>query len=128
MFQLFQLSLTDEVHPDMSVAQRSTVTGHLVIKMPKAEVTLYGHTSRPYDVCRLKSCITEPDKKDPSCNEGTSSGESQILEVCAPNTSLAFDKIIERPCELNIGGRTKSNVARDDSENFVDDANVPPLI
>jgi protein TilB len=30
-----QLALTEEVQPDSSTAQRSQVTGHLLIKMPK---------------------------------------------------------------------------------------------
>jgi len=32
-----QLALTEEVQPDSSTAQRSQVTGHLLIKMPKVK-------------------------------------------------------------------------------------------
>ena len=38
LFQILQLTFSEEVKPDSSTAKRSQTTGHLVITMPKVNI------------------------------------------------------------------------------------------
>lgn len=42
--KVFQMALSEEVHPDKSSVQRSRVTGRLLVRMPKVKVSsLFDH-------------------------------------------------------------------------------------
>ena len=114
--QIFQLCLDEEVLSDKSVAQRSTTTGHLVITMPKAKAALRpakpAAPSAP-SAPKVKSKQNEKLEVDPSKHKMPDIG------------NIVSEKGYVPP----LGTKTKSVVKeRENSPDFVDDPDVPPLI
>lgn len=119
--QIFQLCLDEEVTPSKSIAQRSTTTGHLVITMPMARETL---------------CVTKTDKSasQASCaiNE-RQRNKRETLEVDPSSRTIPdIENIIkDKPIVPPLGskpGRHGSKVERENSPDFIDDPDVPPLM
>lgn len=105
--------------PDVSVAQRSLTTGHLVIKMPKAKEML----------------VTKPQKTGNQPKQATTAEKThkrEILEVDPSKQKLVdFGNIVkEKPTVAPLGSslRNVNKSERANSPDFVDDPDVPPLI
>eukprot|EP01018_Ginkgo_biloba_P028941 Gb_15998 [translate_table: standard] len=62
--KLLQLQLPEEVKTEASSAQRSTITGHLLITMPKAKESIraskYNRDSKAGSLCMSKSLMSNP--------------------------------------------------------------------
>lgn len=116
--KIFQLCLDEEVNADKSKAQRSTTTGHLVITMPKANST-------------ITSAELNHSKVDKTCKEKKASTDSKILEVDPSKHSMPdIVNIVKDKEYLPPLGTVKKRQTkeRENSPDFIDDPDVPPLI
>eukprot|EP00049_Salpingoeca_infusionum_P013642 m.254834 g.254834 ORF g.254834 m.254834 type:complete len:418 (+) comp15495_c0_seq2:175-1428(+) len=111
--KVFQLVLPEPVHPDGGKAQRSQITGHLVVTMPKV--------AKPVPRPSAKK------QKDP-LEEATTKVEK--LEVTGPAgvdyTRIVRDAALKRAAKRDIV--PQKPLPRDNDPDFVDDDSVPPLL
>lgn len=120
--KIFQLALTDEVLPDSSSAKRSQITGHLLITMPKANPIL-----RPKHVENSKT----KDKSNSKESGDKSTPKIEKLEIDpSKNKTMDFANIVQdKPLAPPLGTRPLKKVEeRANSEDFIDDPDVPPLM
>lgn len=123
--QILQLSLEEEVKPDASKAQRSTTTGHLVITMPKAKSTIL--TAKPTNNPQMTNKKSTTEKTD----NKTDSNKRETLEVDPSKHKMPDIGNIVKEKEIvpPLGAVSKRLVKeRENSADFVDDPDVPPLI
>ncbi|KAH9492273.1 Protein tilB [Bulinus truncatus] len=125
--KILQLCLTEEVNGENSAAKRSEITGHLVITMPKMKQIV-----RPN---KLKADRPENAKpKELITNKQLAS--SNYLEVDASVrkmvdvTSIVSDNKAKQKAFTPFGSHISRQemVERPNSEDFIDDPDVPPLV
>ncbi|XP_076441327.1 dynein axonemal assembly factor 11-like [Babylonia areolata] len=121
--KIFQLGLPEEVNPDTSSAKRSQTTGHLVITMPKAKQILKA---------KQPKVNTKPTKQVEKENQKNSKSH-EVLEVdSGARTGVDISNIVSdatKPLRKPLGAnRSLHKEERANSENFVDDPDVPPLM
>ncbi|XP_022244078.1 protein tilB homolog [Limulus polyphemus] len=134
--KVFQLVLQEEVRPGASIAQRSQTTGHLLLTMPKVkkneEIRLapsIKHKNSSWNRTREKSNLSM--KSCPS-NSTSTNEKLEVTEDLCPMAVL--DKITEinsKQSRQMIGSltlRLPETQERCNSEDFIDDPDVPPLI
>ncbi|XP_041350473.1 protein tilB homolog [Gigantopelta aegis] len=119
--KIFQLCLPVEVNPDSSTAQRSLTTGHLVISMPFAKPIL-----KP-------TKMLDKNKKTEETNKGKISRQKEEHLEVDPKAKTCVDigNIVRDKCEKTVpplGGMRRLVKERENSEDFVDDLDVPPLM
>ncbi|XP_038143599.1 protein tilB homolog isoform X2 [Cyprinodon tularosa] len=118
--KIFQVVLPAEVKPDSSTAQRSQTTGHLVLRMPRAEGEL-----------KVKKNVPRPRRETQSCSSSTEDRKNKIperLEVdSSRRTSVDIANIVQNTRGAPVEG-SKTSHPEDFSEGFLDDPEVPPLI
>lgn len=143
--KILQLSLLQEVSPDASSAKRSQTTGHLLVTMPKVDFLKDGiksssdssiatrpGKSRDLNTSRDRNISRDGDDSKVDTNV------RNILEVTGEEKKIDIYNIVKDKSTLpdanrNIifTGHTKRNVSvrvtGDDSEDFIDDDEVPPL-
>ncbi|XP_064114245.1 dynein axonemal assembly factor 11-like isoform X2 [Macrobrachium nipponense] len=136
--KILQLVLLEEVKPGQAVAKRSSVTGHLVVTMPKlqASKTSYG---KPGQMIYLEKAETKEKATSApkDANESLSERESNYLEIGDIPRSTDYTNIVRdsEKEEQNRATGPFSHFTRNDNETlerpnspgFVDDENVPPL-
>ena len=119
--KLLQLTLTEEVSPDKSVAQRNKHTGHLVVTMPKANQTL---RSNPSLVNRYYKAGEPLAKLKGASSDGTAGGAVSIRGIVAESQThkggAGADFVIR---ESALPGAADSSSDEDDD----DDDEIPPL-
>ena len=120
--KLLQLVLPEEVKPDSSNAKRSQITGHLLITMPKLNPII-----RPPPPPKEKPAAKKDDDKEKKGNQ-----EPVKLEF-DPKKQKDMDIaniVQEKKVIPPLGAKTvRTNIPeRPNSENFVDDDDVPPLM
>lgn len=126
--KVLQLVLTEEVLPDSSTAKRSQTTGHLLVTMPKAN---FKPIIQPHQHAGKKKDTRGESKEN---NKPAKPGVShERLEVDpTAHKSVELDKILSSETakmKRPLGTRPRTNVEeRPNSEGFVDDPDVPPLI
>lgn len=104
-----QLVLQEEIKPDSSTAQRSTITGNLVIKMPRFKESTRTKRTISYQVKPADKVGSNPKR--------------ELLEI-GKGDSMDFSRIVEDAKNREL---RKQKVKRDLDEDFVDDPDVPPL-
>ncbi|KAL5016591.1 hypothetical protein ScPMuIL_006180 [Solemya velum] len=123
--KVFQLALDEEVQPDSSTAKRSQTTGHLLVTMPKAKQ------------------VVMPKKPEPpvtKCNKTNKNADTkrqklpniERLEVDSSlKSSVDFTNIVNKSEKIvpPLGSKmiSKDIPEKPNSEDFVDDPDVPPL-
>jgi len=109
--RLLQLELSEEVNPDMSNAQRSKTTGHLVVTMPKVKEVLRRETSQATAIpsARVQS-------KSNSYSKLSSVNQSALRNITNEDKLESLD-MQERP--------RPSAIMDGDSDS---DDEVPPLV
>jgi len=112
-----QLALSEEVMPDASTAQRSQTTGYLVLKMPKVNKVLRPpppppSTSAPVETQEIKT------KPINYLEVDDSKKRIDLANICN-DMNKAKQKYLHK--------QTKLIKERDNSPDFVDDSDVPPL-
>ncbi|XP_021363133.1 protein tilB homolog [Mizuhopecten yessoensis] len=124
--KFFQLCLDEEVNADSSTAKRSQITGNLLITMPKAKPML----TAP----KPKTTVQEKNKENKENNkmDKQSRTKEEKLEVDASvHKTVDIAGIMENskrtvpPLGSNV---RRPAVERPNSADFVDDADVPPLM
>nr|XP_022917957.1 protein tilB-like [Onthophagus taurus] len=98
--KIFQFVLSEEVYINKSTAQRSQITGHLVIKMPKVSYNPILEKENESNLKKIKKL--KPQKKD----------ESTFLDVNPENDSMDFSKIIEKSKKI---------------QEIINNEDIPPL-
>ncbi|OWR44551.1 hypothetical protein KGM_211118 [Danaus plexippus plexippus] len=120
--KIFQLHLPEEVNTSESKAQRSQVTGHLIVTMPKANIVIKEHKS-PKVMNR-----DEKSRRNDKLPEYKGSGQSkrEYLEIGPSDNTLDFRNMITKKPDF-IDPRM-SLKGKQPSEGFIDDPQVPGLI
>lgn len=125
----FQIVLPAEVRPDSSTAQRSQVTGHLILTMPRAEGEV-----------RVKKTNQHPPlgqtrrSRSPDGNDRRRKAVPERLEVDPSRRSAVdFSSIVSSQSTKRASPQTSPETSRvtahsSFSEGFVDDPDVPPLM
>lgn len=120
--KIFQLHLPQEVDITNSKAQRSQITGHLVVTMPKSNFTL----KKPL---KYKESLVSTKQKPNMNNEmGMTSSKREFLEIGPSDDILDFTKIAksnQKP--IYIDPRLILSEKKPSPE-FVDNPEVPDLI
>ncbi|GAB1605344.1 protein tilB homolog [Argonauta hians] len=136
--KIFQLCLNDEVLPDASTAKRSQVTGHLLITMPKMKPIIEWPTKRQEPKRQQKKPLEEK-------NYNSGRTKTERLEV-GENLKNSSDNKVDY-CNIVDNNNIKNKAAQSggdgvksykwsvppceepqNSEDFVDDPDVPALI
>ncbi len=120
-----QLALIDEVKPDSSTAKRSQITGYLVITMPKVNAVI----RVPKEDKQKKEHKLEKE------NENKKKGQTTFLEFddSYARNRIDISKIVSENeriyNEMKANKLKPKNVVRlrENSPDFVDDLDVPPL-
>lgn len=122
--KIFQLHLPEEVDTTNSTAERSQVTGRLVVRMPKANPVIKP-TAVPKDNVKQKvQLFSEHNVKD--CHGGQSTRE--YLEIGPSDKVLDFTRMCAaKPAPDYIDPRMKVGVKQPPPD-FVDNPEVPDLI
>nr|XP_002131587.1 protein tilB homolog [Ciona intestinalis]XP_026691423.1 protein tilB homolog [Ciona intestinalis] len=126
--QLLQLSLLEEVKPDSSTAKRSQITGHLIVTMPKLDpppVPAHRPNSERSNVTPKK---TKKESPKVSSNLPQKLEVDQSKSFASTLASIASDSPSKENIVKNKFIKPKEKIESKNSEHFVDDPNVPPLI
>lgn len=122
--KVFQLHLPEEVDISNSTAQRSQITGHLVVTMPKANAFL----NAPPVKSTTKEAQLLTEHKVEECQYSTGQSKREFLEIGPSDNILDFTKMTTvRSTPDYIDPRMKLG-AKMPSPDFVDNPEVPDLI
>ncbi|KAM6954050.1 dynein axonemal assembly factor 11 [Aplochiton taeniatus] len=112
--KIFQLVLPAEVKPDSSSAQRSQTTGHLVLRMPKAQG----------EICPKKPLLRPPKVVQSNNTPDNITRKDTYLEIPDGKPSgLNMITVIQKEQQAATSRQHPSF-----SAGFVDDPDVPPLM
>ena len=121
--KIMQLALPEEIKPDSSTAQRSQVTGHLLLTMPKLKGIV-----KP----KITKAKCKEEKKNKSCKSDACNQPAKLEVDPSVREEMDFGNIVrEKTCkDLQEKLQTTKVTLADteQSEDFVDDPDVPPLI
>lgn len=122
--KIFQLHLPEEVNTTDSTAQRSQITGRLMVTMPKANPIIKKPVTPEHEPKKKSNLSAEHKVKD--CRSEQSRRE--FLEIGPSEHALDFTKITKLDSKPDyIDPRMKLGV-KQPSANFVDNPEVPDLI
>lgn len=127
--KVFQLNLLEEVSPDAGKAERSKITGRLLVTMPKVAQLLKPLSTAPKKVERLRPSKTAEAARKRAANgrERLEVGEGVAPKVTDHTTIVADNEAKRAQHVLTKPGRTASAGPRPNDPDFVDDDDVPPL-
>ncbi|CAD5123199.1 DgyrCDS11561 [Dimorphilus gyrociliatus] len=111
--RVLQLVLTEEVKPDSSSAKRSQTTGHLLITMPKVNGIV-----KP-KVKKDKNTRNNKKEEKPKTSQFLEFEEKKLLD---------YKNIVNSAKDIPKAAKQVEIIERENSETFVDDPDVPPLI
>ena len=119
--KVFQLVLPEEVLSDKSQAQRSEITGHLLLKMPKASYTIIKEEKkRTHNIGKQEKEVENNDTNKNLLEFGNEKSKCpDIFNIVQEKDQLSSNFHEERKSVIK---------ERPNSKNFVDDISVPPLI
>ncbi|KAL4226596.1 Protein tilB [Mactra antiquata] len=125
--KIFQLALEHDVNPDSSTCQRSQITGYLLVTMPKAKQVLKPSIKPIPKKTDNKENIDQNDKKE---IKRTKTEKLEVDEKVRKTVDIG--NIVEEKHKHVVpplGSKTvcKTKIERANSENFVDNPEVPPL-
>lgn len=108
--KVFQLALPDEVKPDSAKAERSKISGHLVVTMPKVDQIV-----KPKKIERRPDPVPEPKP------------QRELLDVDASAEKIDYTRIAQDAMAQKSAVRRIRAPTRENDDDFVDDDDVPPL-
>ncbi|XP_073941961.1 touch insensitive larva B [Choristoneura fumiferana] len=124
--KIFQLHLPEEVDTTNSTAQRSQITGHLVVTMPKVNVIIKPQRALETEKEKKAQLYTEHHVSE--CNEGSGQSKREFLEIGPADNILDLSKMtLTKKVPDYIDPRIKLGV-KQPSPDFVDNPEVPDLI
>ncbi|XP_015116025.1 protein tilB homolog [Diachasma alloeum] len=121
--KVLQLTLPCEILTDKSTAKRNTVTGNLVINMPRMS-PLTTITKR---LNNSTNKFGEGNRSPKVIKSGSTITKRELLEIGPPATDLDFSKIYKDPKTLKQAALKGNLSEKKASDDFVDDPDVPPL-
>ncbi|XP_055886333.1 dynein axonemal assembly factor 11-like [Biomphalaria glabrata] len=122
--KILQLCLTEEVNGEKSVAQRSQITGHLVITMPKAKQIVQPVKLKPERV-KAKELVNNNQLNSNNYLEVDASVRKGVDVTRIVSDNEAKQKTFQAP----FGSSSRKEIKeRANSDDFVDDPDVPPLL
>ncbi|XP_023942080.2 protein tilB [Bicyclus anynana] len=124
--KIFQLHLPDDVDTTNSKAERSQITGHLVITMPKANILIVKKNSIPQRNKPTPQPYTEHKVKD--CQKGAVQSKRELLEIGPPDNVLDLSKMTLTKSKPDYINPRFSVGCKQPSPDFVDNPEVPDLI
>jgi protein TilB len=116
-----QLALSEEIMPDSSTAQRSQTTGQLVIKMPKLNKVIRPVKQEVNTSKTLESKNEEAIKKPSNYLEVDESKYKNRIDLA----NIVSDN--EKSSKQYLKYKKSLIKERDNSPDFVDSSDVPPL-
>ena len=133
--KVFQLSLTEEVSPDSGKAERSEITGHLQVTMPKLSQLLSPkkEKTQPYRITQDNpqdedNSVWGRGKSKKYTTERLEVGEGVSKAVDVGSIVSDAEALRKTTGLLTLKhGKGKDVLPRANDENFVDDDDVPPL-
>eukprot|EP00055_Hartaetosiga_balthica_P004620 m.12409 g.12409 ORF g.12409 m.12409 type:complete len:470 (+) comp3995_c0_seq2:274-1683(+) len=121
---VFQLRLPEEVHPDKGNAQRSQITGHLIVTMPKVNPP---RVKKPAKKPEEVSHDNQPKTEKLEVSPVLAPDYKNILKVAdgkpSSNTTIEQSSLFG----AYSGIRNMAKHVRENDADFVDDDDVPPL-
>lgn len=124
--KIFQLHLDQDVNADSSSAKRSQTTGHLLITMPKVKQVI-----KPAKIPAKATKETKDDNKENKVSDNNKRKTEEKLEVdeSARKTVDVCNIVKEKPDKVvpPLGYKPRKVEERANSEDFIDDPDVPPL-
>lgn len=118
--KILQLCMTEDINADSSSAKRSQVTGHLLITMPKAKPLI-----KPKHVT-----VNKAENKENNVREKRKTHEKLEVDKKAHKTVDIANIVTKKSDKIvpPLGSKVKQAVKeRPNSDDFVDDLDVPPL-
>jgi len=116
--KVLQLFLEEEIKCGMSTAQRSQITGELLVKMPKQNPIT--RVSAKKDVNNVQQADTKPVSESKKINP--------LLEF-DNNKKVDYKNIVnDATKKSNVSSKISQKKEPENSADFVDDPDVPPLI
>lgn len=123
--KMFQLHLPEDVDTTNSKAERSQITGHLVITMPKVNFIIKENITATKN--KLKTQLYTEHKVE-DCQAGTVQSKREFLEIGPADSVLDFTKMAPSKSRPDyIDPRLKLE-GKQPSPDFVDNPEVPDLI
>ncbi|CAF0766716.1 unnamed protein product [Rotaria sordida] len=115
--KILQLVLSEEVNTTLSAAERSKTTGHLVIKMLKVK-----ESNTPIE--------TKPQIENKKTSTSSSEKSSTYLELGKdPSSTVDYTQIVnQNKRNSQLKPKTNPSKERENSSDFIDNPDVPPLI
>ncbi|CAG9784297.1 unnamed protein product [Diatraea saccharalis] len=124
--KIFQLHLPEEVDTTNSKAERSQITGHLLVTMPKANAVLSNLAATEVNTKKHAQLYTDHQEKD--CQKGSGQSKREFLEIGPADNNLDFTKMTQsNSMPTYIDPRLKF-IVKQPSPDFVDNPEVPDLI
>ncbi|XP_063529298.1 protein tilB [Cydia strobilella] len=124
--KLFQLHLPEEVSTTNSTAQRSQITGHLVVTMPRLNVDIKAQMAQKKEVTKKAQVYTEHNVTD--CRESSGQSKREFLEIGPSDKLLDLSKMaLQKKAPDYIDPRLKRKL-KEPSPDFIDNPEVPDLI
>lgn len=122
--KIFQLALEHEVNPDSSSCQRSQITGYLLVTMPKAKQVVKPAVKTTTKKTENKENVESKD------NKGTKTEKLEVDDKARKTVDIG--NIVQEKSKHTVpplGSKTvcRTRNERPNSENFVDNPDVPPL-
>lgn len=122
--KIFQLHLPEDIQIVNSTAQRSQITGHLLITMPKLKIVQEKlHLTTPEKLSSLKS-----DKELKNRQEPMIQSKREFLEIGPSHSVLDFTKMTETKTIPRSKDFRMNLSEKPCSPNFIDNPEVPDLI
>ncbi|XP_072937046.1 protein tilB-like [Epargyreus clarus] len=123
--KIFQLHLPEDVDTTNSTAQRSQITGHLVITMPKANIIV---KNKPKVSETIQKSVERKVKKNVLIDKSSEQSTREYLEIGPSDKILDFTKITEPKTPPNFIDRRLKFHEKQPPPDFVDNPEVPDLI
>lgn len=126
--KIFQLHLPQEVDTTNSKAERSQITGHLLVTMPKAHAILRKQATNEMMSDNGKQAQLYAEHKISDCHESLGQSKREYLEIGPADNVLDFTKMtLTKSTPHYIDPRMKIK-EKEPSAGFIDDPEVPDLI
>ncbi|XP_053606891.1 protein tilB [Plodia interpunctella] len=124
--KIFQLHLPEEIDTTNSTAQRSQITGHLLVSMPKAKAVIQKPITSKIKSMKTAQLITDHTPKD--CENGTGQSKREYLEIGPADKVLDFTKLTKAAAKPDYINPRFQRGEKMPSPDFVDNPEVPDLI
>ena len=126
--KLMQLTLTEEVSPDKSVAQRNKHTGHLVVTMPKVNQTLRASASLASQMAKTTNTKNTGAASGGGLGKGQDDrGVVSIRDIIKDSNKKQGDTSTSFVLKERSAPESDSSSSDEEVEDDDDEDEIPPL-